>query len=102
MKRPGQTRLKHHFRYQFSLRALFVATLLIAATLPTGITHFNAVTNWMFPAAVDPSLPRAADIIPSLLRRVPPSSAKEIAIPPVEVTVLITSPSSRLPKTAAR
>jgi len=89
MKLPRSTPSNHTSRHPFSLRTLFVVTLLIAVTLPPGITHCHSVRNWVFPPEINPNLPMTADIIPLLYGRVPPSSLREITIGPVNATVSV-------------
>ena len=73
---------------QFAIRTLLIATMLVAVSFPTAMSHYDDVKAFLFP----PQRPTAAEIIPNLLRRVPPSSAKEIMIRPLgnskfEVTI---------------
>ena len=72
-------------KQQFTIRSLLIATLLVALSLPVAIRHYDKVMIYFFP----PPKPAAttqlseAQIIQSLLRRVPPSSSKEIIIRPL-------------------
>jgi hypothetical protein len=74
--------------FQFTIRSLLAVTLLVALSLPIAIAHYDDVVAYFNP----PPKPSAADIIPALIRRVNPSSAKEIMIRPlndsqIEVTI---------------
>ena len=65
--------------FQFTIRSLLAATLLVALALPIAMAHYDDVIAYFNP----PAKPSAADIIPALIRRVPPSSSKEMVIPPL-------------------
>ena len=66
------------FKLQFKIRTLLILTLLVAISLPTAMSHYDDIAGYLFFTK-----PKVEDVIPILVSRVPPSSAKEISIRPL-------------------
>lgn len=70
---------------QFTIRALLIATFLVAVSLPFCISRYDDAMKFLFPPPKPGAVTQltAAQVIPMLMQRVPPSSAKEIMIRPM-------------------